>query len=103
MKISRRRFLELCGAAAGGAAAGSLGVRLASGGGDGDHAFDFYGAHQSGVVTPPQNHLWFAAFDVTADDLAGLRSLLESWSGTAARLAAGEPAAPDDSGETSGL
>jgi deferrochelatase/peroxidase EfeB len=104
MKISRRRFLELGGAAAGGAAAGSLGVRLASAdGGDGDHAVDFYGAHQSGVVTPPQNHLWFAAFDVTADDLAGLRSLLESWSRTAARLAAGRTAASDDSGETSGL
>jgi deferrochelatase/peroxidase EfeB len=103
MKLSRRRFLELGGAVAGGAAAGSLGVRVASGGGDGDHALDFFGAHQAGVVTPPQSHLWFAAFDVTAEDRAGLRSLLESWSHTAARLAAGEPAGAADSGETVGL
>jgi deferrochelatase/peroxidase EfeB len=104
MKLSRRRFLELGGAAAGGAAAGSLGVRLAKGeGGESNQAVDFYGPHQAGVVTPPQSHLWFAAFDVTADDLAGVRSLLESWSRTAARLAAGEPAASGDSGETIGL
>ncbi|MFE7844253.1 iron uptake transporter deferrochelatase/peroxidase subunit [Microbacterium sp. NPDC057407] len=79
-------------------------------------AYEFYGAHQAGVVTPVQDHLHFAAFDMmprtNRDDLV---SLLQDWTYAAARLtqgldvsasgAVGGPvqAPPDDTGEALGL
>ncbi len=75
----------------------------------------FHGIHQAGIVTPAQDRLHFATFDVTADSRAELVALLQDWTVAAARmtsaLGAGErgPAsgppdqAPDDTGETLGL
>jgi deferrochelatase/peroxidase EfeB len=44
-----------------------------------------------GIVTPAQDYLHFAAFDVTSDAANDLRSVLEQWTVAAARLTAGEP------------
>lgn len=71
----------------------------------------FYGAHQAGIATPAQNYLQFAALDVTADSLAGLRSLLRIWSDAAAQLTLGHAVGavstgnrpPVDTGEAAGL
>lgn len=71
----------------------------------------FYGTHQAGIATPAQNYLQFAALDVTADSVSGLRSLLRTWSGAAAQLTAGHPVGavntgnrpPVDTGEAAGL
>ena len=86
----------------------------AAGGAEGVH--DFFGAHQAGIVTPVQDHLHFAAFDMMArtnrDDLI---SLLQDWSYAAARMTQGldvsasgavggsPEAPPDDTGEALGL
>ena len=86
----------------------------AAGGAEGVHAF--FGAHQAGIVTPVQDHLHFAAFDMMArtnrDDLI---SLLQDWSYAAARMTQGldvsasgavggsPEAPPDDTGEAFGL
>jgi deferrochelatase/peroxidase EfeB len=109
--ISRRSALA---GAAGGLLAG-LGpsvpavARAAS---PGAGAVPFYGEHQAGVVTPQQEALYAAAFDVTATRLGELRDLLRAWSAAAARMADGLPAAslsnhpntpPEDSGEALGL
>jgi len=114
--LSRRRLLEL--ASVGGVAAvaaGSGGVLVARGGesaGNGTGGtVPFYGDHQAGILTPPQHHLQFASYDVTASNAAELRDLLSSWTGLAARLTrgddpgsgGGEFAPPDDTGETGGL
>ncbi len=69
----------------------------------------FHGAHQAGILTPPQNRLVFASFRPLRDDRAALQTLLRKWSSAAALLSAGKPigavepaeadAAPTDTGE----
>src|SRR6218665_968545 len=74
--------------------------------------YPFYGEHQAGIVTPAQDRLHFAAFDVSSTlDRAGLVSLLTDWTAAAARLTQGKEvteggavggsdyAPPDDTGE----
>lgn len=112
--ISRRSFLTAAGGAAVGAALGGGAVALAQA----DEtpstgAVPFDGAHQAGIVTPAQDRLHFAAFDIVAgatrDDL---RDLLAAWTAAARRMADGLPAGPDkatpaapptDTGEADGL
>jgi deferrochelatase/peroxidase EfeB len=111
--LTRREALLSAGAV--GAAAGIAGGGYALGRAESDNepaALPFYGRHQAGVATPPQDYLQLAAFDftgTTADDLAGL---LRSWSDAAAALARGETPGggepsrelpPVDTGEAVGL
>ncbi len=118
--VSRRRFLGL---AAGGAAVGvtAIGVGVARASNDAEPgrgteaAVPFDGPHQAGIVTPPQDRLHFATFDVTTDDRAELKVLLRDWTIAARQLTAGQPvgdtgaigghpsAPPDDTGEALGL
>ncbi len=63
----------------------------------------FHGPHQAGITTPQQAHTYFAAFDVTATTRAELAALLATWTQAAARLTAGQPADPADSGDTLGM
>ncbi|WP_345711158.1 iron uptake transporter deferrochelatase/peroxidase subunit [Kineococcus glutinatus] len=75
----------------------------------------FEGAHQAGIATDVQAHLHFAAFDVLADDAAGLAGLLRDWTAAARALVSGRPvgeggavggdplAPPADTGEALGL
>ncbi|MCC4249083.1 MULTISPECIES: iron uptake transporter deferrochelatase/peroxidase subunit [Microbacterium] len=81
-----------------------------------DAAVSGDGIHQSGITTPVQDHLHFAAYDMmartTRDDLA---SLLQDWTYAATRMmqglevsatgaVGGSPEAPpDDTGEALGL
>ncbi len=78
-------------------------------------AFAFRGPHQSGIVTPAQDRLHFAAFDVTTGSRAQLVALLKAWTEAADRMMRGLPAGeigpvegssllpPDDTGEAIGL
>ena len=45
----------------------------------GARTYPFYGDHQAGIVTPAQDRLHFAAFDVTTDSRAELIGLLQDW------------------------
>ncbi|UJF36346.1 iron uptake transporter deferrochelatase/peroxidase subunit [Paenibacillus hexagrammi] len=72
----------------------------------------FYGAHQSGILTPQQNFSNVAAFDVTTDDVKELKELLQKWTEMAALLMEGKPLAeepqqakfpPTDTGEQLGI
>jgi deferrochelatase/peroxidase EfeB len=77
--------------------------------------YPFYGQHQAGILTPMQDRLHFAAFDVITQSRDELVQLLKDWTAAAARmtqgLAAGElgptsgpyAAPPDDTGEAIGL
>ena len=83
--------------------------------GAGSRTFPFHGTHQAGIVTPAQDRLHFAAFDVTTDSREELVALLEAWTEAAARMTQGRPAGPvgptqgdydvppDDTGEAIGL
>lgn len=78
--------------------------------------YEFYAEHQAGIVTPAQDRLHFAAFDLEPrTSRAGLISLLRDWTAAAARMTRGAGAGPngpvsgsydappDDTGEAIGL
>jgi deferrochelatase/peroxidase EfeB len=120
--LSRRGLLGLAGAGAAGLALGGLGGAAVTAAVVGDASpsdpgtrYPFYGAHQAGIVTPAQDRLHFAAFDMaTSATRADLMSLLEDWTIAAARMTQGQQigdgavdgdllAPPDDTGEAQGL
>ena len=119
--ISRRAALGILGAGTAGAgfAAGAATTASLSAGaspeGDPRDAYPFYGEHQSGITTPVQDRLHFAAFDLTStatrDDLI---QLLQDWTAAAAAMTQGQDVGrgavdgnpllpPDDTGEAVGL
>jgi deferrochelatase/peroxidase EfeB len=124
--LSRRALLGAAaagtaGLVVGGLAGPLLGARPAGSEGSGavgasNAIYPFFGTHQSGIVTPVQDHLHFAAFDfleaATRDDVVGV---LRDWSYAASRMTqgldvtatgalGGDPETPpDDTGEALGL
>lgn len=77
-------------------------------------AVEFHGTHQAGIVTPVQDRLHFASFDITTDDRDELAQLLKDWTAAAERMSKGQAvgegavgglaeAPPDDTGEALGL
>ncbi|KRF10798.1 iron uptake transporter deferrochelatase/peroxidase subunit [Paenibacillus sp. Soil787] len=124
-KMNRRAFLGMTAAGAAGVVIGDLlekaqkvipttsnkqlGTASAS---VANETISFYGAHQTGVVTPAQNFANVAAFDVTTKDVKELKELLQLWTEMAATLMEGKPLAaepqegkfpPVDTGEQMGL
>ena len=112
--LSRRGLLGLAGATAvgGGIGFGIDRVLTPDASASGAAAvYSYFGKHQAGIVTPAQDRLHFAAFDVSAIDRAELRELLADWSYAASRMTAGlgagefgaasgpYDAPPDDTGE----
>ncbi len=114
--LSRRALLGL-GLAGAGAAGAGAGIAV-------DHfaipheaqriaarVYPFYGEHQAGIVTPVQDRLHFAAFDVSDITRNELVELLHDWTIAAARMTQGVAAGtygptngpydapPDDTGE----
>jgi deferrochelatase/peroxidase EfeB len=103
--LSRRAFL---GAAAGGAAvvgaaglaSGGLGALATVGGGEPDAparaagTYPVAGRHQAGIVTPAQDRMYTAAFDLTTTSRNELIGLLRTWTTISARLMAGLSAGP---------
>jgi deferrochelatase/peroxidase EfeB len=121
--VSRRGLIGAAGAGLVGVAAGAAGG-FALGRQEatpeavpnpGARTYPFHGVRQAGIVTPMQDRLHFAAFDVTTDSRAELEELLQDWTVAAERmtrgLGAGEmgptsgpyQAPPDDTGEAIGL
>ncbi len=52
--------------------------------------YDFYGPHQSGITTPMQDQLHFAALDVTTDSRDALIALLKQWTAASAAMMSGD-------------
>jgi deferrochelatase/peroxidase EfeB len=90
---SRRAFLA--GTVALGASAGAASVALGktpwsdSGVATQGSSVPFHGDHQSGIVTPAQDRLFFAAFDVINPDRAPLIEMLKAWTLAAEVMMAG--------------
>ena len=121
--VSRRGLLGAAGAGVAGLGLGAAGMayqdRQSAGAAPAPHpvdrAYPFYGDHQAGIVTPAQDRLHFAAFDVITTDRDELISLLRDWTAAAARMTQGRDAGelgatsgsydapPDDTGEAIGL
>ena len=80
-----------------------------------DDRVEFYGSRQAGIVTPAQDRLHFAAFDVITDSRDELIALLQAWTNAAAKMTQGRDvgefgamdgpyiAPPEDTGEAYGL
>ncbi|MCU1479983.1 MAG: peroxidase [Subtercola sp.] len=122
--ISRRAFFG--GAVASAAAGAAIGV-VATGVTDqaagasestanpspNDTSLDFYGVHQAGIQTPPQDHLVLMVFDVTTTSASELQVMLAKWSAAMAQYTKGLPvgavqpdrdqAVPGDTGEAYGM
>jgi deferrochelatase/peroxidase EfeB len=74
-------------------------------------SYSFFGSHQTGIVTPAQDRLHFAAFDITTSKKSELVQLLKDWTDAAESMMAGRPigatgavdgpysAPPEDTGE----
>lgn len=74
--------------------------------------YSFRGKHQSGIITPQQQQMMMAAYDMTSNRRQDLIQLLKDWSLAAERMMGGhlvnemrasKLAPPDDTGETMGL
>lgn len=118
--LSRRGLLALgggIGLAVGATAGGVVGTAASkSTTRASDPRYSFFGEHQSGITTPAQDRLHFAAFDVRdGATVAELIALLQEWTSAATRLMMGlevsEKGAfgggaylpPDDTGEAADL
>jgi deferrochelatase/peroxidase EfeB len=111
--ISRRELFKIAGATGAGIALGGVGTGVAASIARGDAgSVPFFGAHQAGIDTPLQQNMFFAAFDLTTDDVSKVRDLLREWTAAAALmsegLAVGETEVnaylpPEDTGEALGL
>ncbi|MDQ0379153.1 iron uptake transporter deferrochelatase/peroxidase subunit [Amycolatopsis thermophila] len=94
-QVSRRRLFGITGAGvvlAGAGAAAGAGIDHALSAPEASATTDivpFHGEHQAGIVTPAQEHLHFAALDVTTKDRAKLISLLRKWTDAARRMTGG--------------
>ncbi len=119
-QISRRGLLGLAGAGLAGIGIGVAGdevVRaVSSAPHPGNLSYDFYGAHQAGVVTPAQDRLHFASFDIAPGmTRADVIELLQDWTVASAAMTEGKEigqygagvdnydAPPEDTGEAVGL
>ncbi|MBO1804682.1 iron uptake transporter deferrochelatase/peroxidase subunit [Leucobacter ruminantium] len=122
LRPSRRGLLGLLGAGVAGLAVGGAGgAAIAASAAGGQTAagrssvVPFHGEHQAGIVTPAQDRLHFAAFNmVSGSSRDDLIQLLRDWSEAAERLTQGRPLGtglepgdallpPDDTGEAEGL
>ena len=115
MTVSRRSLFG-GGAAlvAGGVALDRAVASLGPGPVDAGRTHAFRGAHQAGIVTPAQDRLHFAAFDVVTDSRAELVDLLRRWTSAAEQMTGGRAVGsgadggapdlpPDDTGEAMDL
>lgn len=107
---SRRGFLTAVGGVAAAVAAAPARAQAVTAGATATEPF--WGAHQAGILTPSQRHACFAAFDLATARRDDVAALLRRWTEAAARMTAGDTAAPlppdatgaaPDSGDALGL
>ncbi|QTC41412.1 deferrochelatase/peroxidase EfeB [Bacillus sp. V3] len=121
-QISRRDILKIAGVGGAGVllgASGLTGVLTAFGANpfvDDDESVDnkinFYGKHQSGILTKNPKHVYFASLNCTAGSKAELKELFRLWTTYSVSLMNGQLVGPNsanallpppDTGEAAGL
>lgn len=61
-----------------------------------DLTHEFYGQHQSGIVTPAQRHAYFLVMDLHSTNLDEIKQMFKDWTKYAAKLMRGENIKPYD-------
>ena len=90
--MSRRKLFGAAGVTAavvGAAGAGALAGRASAASttfGGLDQPVPFRGERQAGIITPQQDRMHFAAFDVTTDKRGEVIALLQQWTGMSERI-----------------
>lgn len=119
VKMSRRDMLKTAGVGGVGVLIGASGLggllALAENDSSAEKTKDvvpFYGRHQSGITTKPQDHIYFASLDVTTATKQDLLKLFKDWTKASAQMMEGKPIEelsgnqylpPKDTGEAIGL
>lgn len=95
--VSRRSLIGSAGVGVVAAGAGVLAGRMSgpASTASASGVVPFRAANQAGIVTPAQDRLHFAAFDVHTESRAELVDLLKTWTVMAERMTAGHEATPD--------
>lgn len=94
--LSRRKLFGAAGVTAavvGAAGAGALAGHASAASttqAELDQPVPFRGERQAGIVTPAQDRMHFATFDITTDDRAEVIDMLKQWTAMAERMTAGE-------------
>jgi deferrochelatase/peroxidase EfeB len=93
---SRRAFLAATGStiAASAASSARAGTPPATTQVDRNAIEPFFGEHQGGIVTPAQNHTYFAAFDLVTSKKSDVVKVLSAWTQASARMSRGLTAVP---------
>lgn len=101
-KISRRDMLKLTGMGVAGVAIGASGLggvmkvmgydvfEPVADSTTARNKVDFYGKHQSGIITPVQTNIYFASLDVLFTSKKELQELFKQWTPLVVRLMNGE-------------
>ena len=92
-RVSRRAAFTAAGFGAAMAGLAGFGAGRATAAEPVEHtalAYDFRGEHQAGILTPAQDTLYVAAFDVSTDDAQELKELIAAWTVAAEQMCAGE-------------
>jgi deferrochelatase/peroxidase EfeB len=102
--LSRRGFLKAVGGlgiVTAGAVGGGLATHLIGGetaslasGQHRNQTEPFYGAHQSGIITPQQGYTYFAALDLTTTKRDDIIAMLKAWTTASERMTRGQTAMP---------
>jgi deferrochelatase/peroxidase EfeB len=110
--LSRRRLLSGLGALGVGGLVAADTTLTAANAASTSQVVPFWADHQAGIVTPQQDRLTFAAFDVITKDRNELVGLLKTWTAAADAMTKGHQvpggasdlqAPPSDTGEADGL
>ncbi|WP_379130906.1 iron uptake transporter deferrochelatase/peroxidase subunit [Paenibacillus sp. sgz500958] len=124
-KVSRRDLLRLSGVGGlglllGGSSIGGIMAARSAASSDStvsspvpaEDTIPFYGEHQAGILTPAQNFICFAAFDLTTSKLSDVKKMFQDWTAAAAAMTSGQLIGsandnpnlpPSDTGESDGL
>ena len=96
-KISRRDFLKKAGLVGAGIAVGASGVGAILNrpneekeSSEGKSEIQFYGKHQSGIITPVQKQVYFVVMDLHSTDKAEIQKIFQEWTKYSEKLMTGE-------------